>query len=1005
MSHPAEKAPLRAALFAAVALIVALAAGVAYGSLHRSLLQHEASASVTTQNMSESLLQQIGEIYASADQALLVVADEYQQQRASGRIDHQQLDGLIERQLGRHPNLTALRIASPGGDFVYGRNDVKDAVSSNIADRDYFQHLRSANDGALHVSTLIKSRITGKWVIILARRLNHPDGGFAGVVLATFGVEGFRKQFSSQRLMPNDFITLRDDKLAVILRQPDIESQAPVGTTRSSTEFQEALLRNPMAGTYVSGSTSIDGVSRLHSYRKHEVYPFYVNVGKSRDAFLQPWRAEFVATTLALLVFSAMLVLGASFLLRSWRRRELATQELAAGDRRFRSIVEASPVPMLIGDGAGNISLVNAAFTRIFGYRLQDVPNVAQLCALAFPDADYRQQTLTAWRARAQESQHWSLPFQPMEAVVHCRDGGQRTVLGEMAPLETASGVAHIVNLHDITERKAVLAELEQHRLHLEDLVAQRTRALAAAVAQSKSSEQRLQYALEASSDGVWDWNLQSNLSYVSPAYATMLGYERGSLGNDPQRNFGDLLHPEIGPNFLALTRQALTQTGRCETELRMLCQDGSNKWILRRGQVVERDADGAPLRAVGTHTDLSARKQMEIELLESRNAALAANHAKRSFLANMSHEIRTPLNAIMGISHMMRQDGLEPVQQQRLGKLEAAGLHLTQIINDILDLSKIEAGKLDLELRSLCLDEVLANAMVMLSDQAKAKEIGFNCSLETAHRWYLGDATRLQQALLNYGGNAIKFTDSGHVGIRVVALEDSATDSLLRFEVADTGVGVDAAHSARLFESFEQADNSTTRQYGGSGLGLAITRQIAQMMGGSAGFESQPGVGSTFWFTARLAKVQEAAALGVNTETELRQALRLEFSGTRALLADDEPVNMEIAEYLLEEIGFVVDQASNGKQALELALASHYDLVLLDVQMPVMDGLAAATQIRQLPAFKSTPIFALTGNAFAEDRLRCAQAGMDHFASKPLMLVPFYESLLKALRVRDPQA
>jgi len=381
------------------------------------------------------------------------------------------------------------------------------------------------------------------------------------------------------------------------------------------------------------------------------------------------------------------------------------------------------------------------------------------------------------------------------------------------------------------------------------------------------------------------------------------------------------------------------------------------------------------------------------------RETAVAANRAKSSFLANMSHEIRTPLNAISGMVHLLRRSGVTQQQEERLQTIDTASQHLLEIINAVLDLSKIEADKLVLEDLVIDVAGLLANAAAMVQDKAKAKHLALVVSQPAAMPLLRGDPTKLQQAILNYLSNAVKFTEAGRVELGCSLLEVSATEALIRLEVRDTGVGIPADAMPRLFTAFEQADNSTTRKYGGTGLGLAITKKIAQLMQGDAGAESTPGVGSTFWFTARLklANAVNPARRGLPAE-DAEGALRRDFAGRRILLAEDDPINQEIARMLLEDVYLDVDTANDGIEAVALAEKCAYDLILMDMQMPRMDGLAATREIRGLAAHGTTPIVAMTANAFQDDQRRCQEAGMTDFISKPVNPKVFFAALLKNL-------
>ncbi len=400
--------------------------------------------------------------------------------------------------------------------------------------------------------------------------------------------------------------------------------------------------------------------------------------------------------------------------------------------------------------------------------------------------------------------------------------------------------------------------------------------------------------------------------------------------------------------------------------------------------------------------TMLSERTQdllrTNAELSRARDAAESGNRAKSSFLAHMSHEIRNPLNAIIGMGNIMKRDSASPIQAERLDKIGTAAGHLLGIIDDILDLSKIEADKLSLSVATLDVEAIVANVATMIHDRAAAKGLSIRIDNRAPHSPLLGDATRLQQALLNYAGNALKFTERGGITLCVTQLAEDADSVLLRFEVQDSGVGIDTETLSRLFTSFEQADNATTRRHGGTGLGLAITRQLARLMGGDAGAQSTPGLGSSFWFSARLGKTDaphaNPAATGegpLSAEATLQQRAQ----GGRILVVDDDALNREVAQILLEDIGLQVDVAADGVEALSLAQNGGYNLILMDVQMPNMDGLEATRKLRQIPACRDLPILAMTANTFSADRQRCLDAGMNDFIGKPFQPQTLFETLL----------
>jgi PAS domain S-box-containing protein len=497
----------------------------------------------------------------------------------------------------------------------------------------------------------------------------------------------------------------------------------------------------------------------------------------------------------------------------------------------------------------------------------------------------------------------------------------------------------------------------------------------------------RYQRIVESVPEGIFETDSEGRILSANPAMATMLGYAdvdemRASIRDFRRDHVRD---PAAADAMIARLRAAGRLTGH-EVELRR--RNGSVFWAALSIRRVADDSGRAT--AQGIVQDISERRERE-ELTRARTAAEAATSAKSDFLAKMSHELRTPMNAIIGFADLALRGDSDARRLDHLGNIRAASRTLLRIIDDILDLSKIEAGKLTLEHRDFDLGAVLEQVAMLLSQEAASKGLALRVTHAPQTPLALvGDPLRLEQVLVNLVGNAVKFTERGEVELSVELASRTDKRARLRFMVRDTGIGLTPDEQSRLFSPFAQADPFSTRRRGGTGLGLAISKQLVEKMGGRIAVESQPGIGSVFLFTAEFTLGAERVAPAGTTPApapapSLPPPGSTLLRGARVLLVEDNALNRVLAQEILQPTGLVLDMAENGPDAIAAVRQSAYSAVLMDVQMPGMDGLEATRRIRALPGGGALPIIALTANAMERDRQDCLAAGMSDFLSKPV--------------------
>jgi PAS domain S-box-containing protein len=805
-------------------------------------------------------------------------------------------------------------------------------------------------------------------------------------------------------------------------------------------------------------------------------------------------------------------VIGASKIVRDITERKRIKAALRESEANFRKLFDVAPVPMALVAADGTMSALNQSIARTFGYTLSDIPTVQDWWRKAYPDPVYRQSVFDNWQNLQRRAAEQQAPIESHEYQVTCKNGEVRTAI--------ISGITMgdnlLASLVDITERKRAEEELR-----------------------------KLSLVVEQSPESIVITDLEARIEYVNEAVIQTTGYTRSELLGQK----ASLLNSgNTKPEYFVSLWDNLTNGRSWQGEFTNKRKDG-REFVESAIVAPIRQQDGRISHYMAIKEDITEKKQMleELEnyrehleelvverteqLADAMQAAEVANVSKSAFLANMSHEIRTPMNAIIGLTHLLQNTTLDAKQREQLAKISVAAQHLLGIINDILDFSKIEAGKLVLDIGDFDLDQVFNSLNDLICDRAAEKGLEVINRIDPALPAVLrGDSLRLGQILLNFASNAVKFTDVGHIVFRAKLIAKNPVGILARFEISDTGIGMNAEQCSRLFQAFEQADSTTSRRFGGTGLGLAISKRLIEMMGGTVGVESGLGRGSTFWLelpfeyagspqqvpkpdirkglkvlvvddvaeareaiahmltrfeaqvsvadsgpvavqnvvdaqqadspfdlvlmdwmmpgmdgiqTARrmgdvlgepLPKIvlvtaysydgsaeelQNAGIVGhlakpvtlstlhdaiagvlsgwrQKTPADARRPDLSKLKGRRVLLAEDNLINQEVALELLQEAGLLVDLAENGRSACEMAAKQAYDLILMDVQMPEMDGIAASLAIRRMPGRDKTPILAMTANAFDEDRRACLSAGMNDHIPKPVNPEVLYEVMLR---------
>jgi len=818
-------------------LLVAVVAGALLAYMHR---QVELRIAVSSQNLAKTLQQSIDQLVDTVNVSTLSATDEISRQVADGKINPTYLNFQLMRLSARLPDIK-IQATSERGIISYNVDTAMRSLRDlDVSQRDYFKLPRDDPSSTLFIGPPVFSPTSQSWGWEFSRAARSRDGAFLGVVYARIDVSVFQKMFAELQLESRATVALRDRNLCLIAGRMESRPQYPItpGSNSISTQMQQALAANPAEGSYHSAATRIDDQGRTFAYSRSQKYGFLVNAGITGESSFSEWRK----------------------------------------------------LAMVIGTLIALLGLAGLVFVRIVVRSWHD--QTANMLALR----------------QAQEATEFSNTV--LDQALEMAKCGTWTV-----------DIDHDGSVPHISQRAARLMGLPQRP----DGYSQNrewTRCIVEAAGQEKTDE-------------------------------VIRQYEEALTGKS---NHYDAKYP--------IKR----------------VDNGAIMWVHDMATVTQ-DASGKPVFMRGVTRDITLEQMAEEAIIAAMQEAEAASLAKGDFLANMSHEIRTPMNAIIGLSGLALKNEMPPRIHDYLSKISQSGEHLLRIINDILDFSKIESGKLEIEAVPFEMESVIDNLVNLISEKAEAKNLELVCSLDSAlPKTLVGDPLRIGQILINYANNAVKFASQGAVCIAVRVERVEGQEVLLHFSVKDSGIGLTQEQIGRLFQSFAQADSTTTRQYGGTGLGLAISKNLAYAMGGQVGVQSEFGCGSTFWFTARL---------GIGSSEKIISRTSIDLHGRRVLVVDDNEAAALVLCELLVELGFEAQPVHSGPAALQ-ALAdadphAPFHFVMMDWQMPGMDGLETVRVLQQMKTHTAPFVLMVTAHRRQELLKGAQMLGIEHVLSKPV--------------------
>ncbi|HYD65002.1 ATP-binding protein [Azospirillum sp.] len=955
LRHPSPRGVLLAVFLAGAALGIGAVALETVKDHDETVDRASLAAENTVRLLEEHALRALD----ASDLLIQRVAERIREQGlARFAVSRQEWDRL-RRGVDMLPQVGSLVVLDAGGRVLVSAVSFPPPTLS-VPDREYFVAHRDRGE-EVHLGAAVVSRILKSRSFTLSRRLTDAEGRFAGVVVAFLDISYFGAFYAGLDIGVPTTINMYRETGEVIARQPMLDTD--VGLSIADGDLFRAHLPRTPNGTYI-GPSPHDGVMRVLAYRRAAALPMVMTVGLDLDAVLADWRLRTLRNGGILLVglfaFGGLTALG----LRSIGREDAARRAAEEGAGFVRTVLDSMSAHIVILDADGAIIAANQAWHGFTGGGglLGAVPpggNYLAACDAAGQDAD----NPNADGARAAAA--------GIRAVL---DGRRNEFL---LPYASHAGVER--RWYNLRVRRLAgdgpVRAVVSHESITNIILAEEA---------MRVSEGRYRLLAENATDMIARLDPELRFLYVSPAAQEILGYPPAELKG---RVASLYCHPADLEGMVAALRSLRPGAERATIQYRARRGDGCFAWVEAAVRLVRDPAGVEADEFVMGLRDIEGRKRIEQELAHAREEAERANRAKSDFLAMMSHEIRTPMNGILGFADLLLDTPLGEEQRRHADNVRAAARALLTVINDVLDFSRLEVGRMVLRSAPFSPRDVASTCGAVLRDAAAAKGLALRITVapDVPDR-VLGDADRLRQVLLNLLGNAVKFTRQGGVALSVSsdsvgdtggAFDDGAA-AVLKFAVTDTGPGIAEEERPRLFQRFTQLGSA----HPGTGLGLAISKQLVALMGGEIGVLSTPGVGSTFWFTVPLpAATAGAAAAGVAPDGPPRTT-----APARILLAEDLPMNQELAATMLRRAGHTVDVVPDGAAAVAAVHDTVYDMILMDVRMPVMDGLAATVAIRALsgPA-REVPIVAMTANAMPDEVAKCRDAGMDDVVVKPV--------------------